>query len=246
MEYQTLETLELGGLRVFVRSGTSDRVVAEDNLIHHSYEKRFPICEGECWLDVGGYIGTFALRVLQVGGRVLSCEPDPNNLEMYKKNITENEFSASVLNTAVVAHPVGKEITFYRNEYRGNLAGSSTVNRWKRPRPCIQVPCLSFSEVLSQALKKFRKPVCVKLDCEGAEIEILERLTDHDANRIKKLVLEYHFGFDKSLSRLRNIISRLERQGLDVWPEHKIPVGDEWKNFRKITMQIFAQQRETF
>ena len=48
----------------------------------------------------------------------------------------------------------------------------------------------------------------IKLDCEGAELEILETVVL--PKRIKTLVFEYSFSHDLAVPRFREIISRLK------------------------------------
>jgi hypothetical protein len=81
--------------------------------------------------------------------------------------------------------------------------------------------------------------LCVKMDIEGAELDILEHFQDA---AVHKIVWEHHFGVDPSLVRLRSICNRLEQQGFLVRPYHKIPKGNLWTGFLKITEQIYAER----
>lgn len=205
---ETLELLHLGGLKVYARPNTSDRVVAEDNLVN------------------------------QAGGSVFSVEALPEHVNLYRKNLAANGHRRPrVMNAAVVQSADYPTVSFAVNEHRGNFAGSGLYQRWKRPRREITVKTVAFSDALdaAEALPD-GGPLCVKLDVEGAELEILEAW---DRSNVAKLTWEHHFGVDPSLVRLRSIVQRLEGLGYEVFPR-SLPRGDVWKGFRQITMTLWA------
>jgi FkbM family methyltransferase len=73
--------------------------------------------EGDTVIDVGGNIGWFTLLAATIvgpKGRVITFEPDINNLERLKNNITINNLNNITLIEKVVSDHVG-EIDFYIN-----------------------------------------------------------------------------------------------------------------------------------
>lgn len=239
-----VELREIGNFKINIRPNTSDLVVAEDNLIKHSYEKAFgQIQPNERWIDIGGYIGTFAIRVLSRDGEVYSFEPFIEHVKLYKKNLECNNYnSCNVSQVAVMQYcGGGKTIDFNVHTWRNNFAGSSIFKTMKHPKPSskIIVPCISFKEAVGIAKNSFVGvgPLCLKLDAEGIEMEILEGL---DSNEFNKITLEYHFKFDPSLDRLRLICDRLEKLGYKVKSGSKIPNVPIWPGLRVKTMHLDA------
>ena len=55
----------------------------------------------------------------------------------------------------------------------------------------------------------------LKMDCEGAEFEIIESLSDDELLKIEKLCLEYHLK-GNNLSSLESIKNRLEKLDYNV------------------------------
>jgi FkbM family methyltransferase len=237
-DFSLLEDVTVGGLQFQIRKDAKDLVVVEDNLLKHPYEKKFPIVKDENWIDVGGHIGSFAIRVLSVGGKVCSFEPDPTHVEMYKKNHQLNGFSPLVHQAAVVQKIQSPTVSLYRNTHRGNFGGNSLINRWKTPRPTVEVSCISFKDCIDISKKYLgEKNLNLKLDCEGSEIEILENISPE----FNKIVCEYHYSFDPSIVRIRNIRDRLTGLGYSVMFDQKLPEkGDVWKNPRKPFSMIYA------
>lgn len=227
-----LDLIEADGLRFQVRPYSTDIETIEENILQKHYFRLMDIDPEDFWIDLGAYIGTFALPVRRVGAGVLAVEPEKGSHALLLQNQALNGLQFSVLQVAVEEAPTKRLVRLYTNTVDGDLFSSSTLyHRWKRKRRPFQiVHCLGFSEILSFARGLAQgKRICIKADIEGSEIEILEALDSSD--RIAKLALEYHFAKDPSLSRLRKIVKRLRSFGYLVKTDRKIPPVKEWKWF---------------
>ena len=65
----------------------------------------------------------------------------------------------------------------------------------------------------------------VKLDCEGAELELLKGFEPGAWRKVTRLVLEYSFTKDRQMASFLECVRRLEGEGFDVWWEGK----DAWE-----------------
>jgi len=194
-------------ITLFYRPKTTDEKVIPEVLKKCVYERKsinFEIEANDCWLDLGGNIGTFCLLCLVRGAQVFSYEPEPENFDFLTRNLEKNFPKCAKLFQKAVSTKKGLLPLYIcngdYNKYRHTLCP-------KRGRSSIQVPVESIVTVL-----KKHKTNCIKMDIEGAEIAILEFLTPkhyHDHN-IKKLVFEYSFDVDKSIPRFLSIINRLK------------------------------------
>jgi len=110
-----------------------------------------------------------------------------------------------IIKSGVSAEPTGSQKLYLcktdYNKYRHTLhpvKGRKTVN----------IPVQNIHEALSESGCN-----CIKMDIEGAEIEILEALkaSDYKHNGIKKLVFEYSFDVDRSIPRFLAIIETLNQ-----------------------------------
>jgi FkbM family methyltransferase len=89
----------------------------------------------------------------------------------------------------------------------------------KKGRESITIPIKSIKSILSKT--RFD---CIKMDIEGAEIDILEFLKPSDYKKygIKKMVFEYSFDIDNSIPRFLKIMDRLKKYFKNVhWTKVK-------------------------
>ena len=123
-----------------------------------------------CMLDVGGHIGLVSLpvsRVLAPGGRVFAFEPARANLRYLKRHIALN----AAANIEVVEALVGAEprdaVAFF--EQAGPTGQNSVLARdghRETTRPQITLDTFCNARAL--------RPEVVKIDVEGAEIDVLQ------------------------------------------------------------------------
>jgi FkbM family methyltransferase len=227
-----VEIIEVGNLKFYVRPNTSDETIVKDNVIRKAAAKHLKM-DGN-WLDLGGYIGTYAAVVMEAGGKVFSVEADPMHVMLYNANMLLNEFDVrSPLCAAVVQNPketIQKFTINYRGDGKSNtVAGNTLLPYWKTSRPYIYVPCVAFSAVCDLARKELGKGMwSLKMDIEGSEIEILEHDTfDH----FDQLYIEYHFKADPSIERANKVFDKLSDIGFEVIVNHKLPETGNWTYF---------------
>lgn len=209
-----------GKLNIFYRGPiderkTTDEKVIEEVLVRNEYQtqsrdKTFKLFveSSDTWLDLGGNIGTFALLILSKGARVLTVEPEPENLELLDANLNANFGSGhrivrggvALENGTMNLYLCGDKVNKYRHSIR------MTTYR-KRPRDSIPVDVFALSELLNEEVDG-RRIDAVKMDIEGMEIELLEAMGDQ-LSHLKKLVFEYTFDYDRSIPRFLAIIEKL-------------------------------------
>jgi len=194
-------------LQVYTRPNTTDQKVIDEVLKNNTYQNKrigFLIEPTDKWLDLGANIGTFALLVRSLGATVDCVEPEPNNFELLKRNLSVNFKDGFTLNACAVSTTDGTAPLFLckteYNKYRHSLHIS-------KGRESVEVQTKMLSSMLDTI-------DCVKMDIEGAEIPLLEQYADKMPN-VKKLVFEYTFDADSSIPRFRKIISQL-RETFDV------------------------------
>tara|TARA_Y100000593_G_C4300246_1_gene332960 strand:+ start:959 stop:1576 length:618 start_codon:yes stop_codon:yes gene_type:complete len=129
-------------------------------------------------LDIGAHIGAFADRVRKKHGICHSYEPEPNNYILLEENIGSSVFN-KIYNQAVVGSDQ-KSVGLYLS--KTNNTGSHSTTKY-RGRGMVEVPAINVKD-----LKK-HKPKYVKVDCEGAEYEIMDEIINWD---IQALAIEIH------------------------------------------------------
>lgn len=192
MEHKLIEKY---GFKFCIRKGTSDEKTIDEVIGKKNYEKKyFKIEKDEHWIDLGGNIGAFTIFAISKGAKVTAYEPDPNNCEMFEKNLKLNKMKAQVINKAVVSNNNGQSFLsihkagqFWRNSLIRNV-GDLT----------IKVPTINF-----ETLTGFDG---CKMDIEGSEMKILEKTN----NFINKLVFEWSFDADVNIDRYRNVVEKMK------------------------------------
>ena len=204
---------EINGIKFYYREGMSDLKTFEEVIGNQVYLKKgMTINAGETWMDCGGNVGAFTLLACSNGAKVKVYEPDPFNCEMIKKNLELNGYDAEIKQAALVHNDTKEIILFIGNN--GNVWRNSIVKKWNNKG--IKVPCLNFE---SEA----KNMDCCKMDIEGAEMLILE-----NTNKVfKKLVYEWSFDIDPSLSRCWNIIEKQIKHYNINYEKHRICHDDK-------------------
>jgi len=208
---ETTVTVPIGWKRLDItaRKKTTDIKVIQEVLRKKCYQKKnigFIVEQGERWLDLGGNIGTFALFVLAQGGTVHSVEPEPENIKMLRKNLESNFKTGWTIGTycVSVSNNLTEQLYLCKGDYNKYMHKLGKV----RGRQCINVDNVNFRSLMKEC-----KYDCIKMDIEGAEIEILETIKPEEwaGFGIKKLVFEYSFNCDSSIPRFIKIIRLLEQ-----------------------------------
>ena len=203
-QLQLLKCKRFPSLSFLIRPGTSDPKAIEEVVEQNGYQrprKNFVIEPGEEWVDLGANIGAFSILAAHLGAKKISAfEADPNSFELLKENIKLNGFEKIIEahHFAVIADRQ-KKAWLSVSEKNKNFWRNSIAKQWQGSR-MIQVPCVHFSET-------FFPDRCVKMDIEGSEMPILEKLDF----ATKKLVFEWSFDIDKSCERFRAVVQRLEK-----------------------------------
>jgi FkbM family methyltransferase len=212
-------------LQLYIREETTDPKVIIEVFTTNVYEKPkidFYIEPQDKWLDLGGNIGTFSLLALSRGCSVVTCEPEPENVDILEKNLTLN-FPGGAWEIIPMAVTTKRDnsIDFYPcngeyNKYRHTIYP-------KRGRSKTSVPNIHIDDLLSGTYID-----SIKIDIEGAEIDILEHLTpdDYAKNGIRKMVFEYSFDVDSYIPRFLAIINKL-RQYFSVVHYTKVKENEE-------------------
>jgi FkbM family methyltransferase len=155
-----------------------DLLVVKETLCDDVY-RLTQLAEARLIVDVGAGIGEFAVAAARrfPGCRVLAFEPDPDRFAM----LTENA-AASGARVESLCLAIGTQSSYVLS---GKGARSSTVAPERAEGP--SVPGGRLADFVGHEAVDL-----LKIDCEGAELDVLESLSSEGLRRVARVALEYH------------------------------------------------------
>ncbi|KKQ01655.1 MAG: Methyltransferase FkbM family [Candidatus Roizmanbacteria bacterium GW2011_GWA2_36_23] len=133
-------------------------------------------------VDLGAGLGDFSIFIARKypDARIIAIEPNNNQYELLKKNLELNK----VKNVLMYNLAVGTKSSYNLNVTNSNVH-ASTVN----------ISDVKYKyKVKGQRLDRFmaERIDFLKIDCEGAEIDILNSISPRNFKKISLIVAEYH------------------------------------------------------
>jgi FkbM family methyltransferase len=186
----SLSKLELNsGLLINVLNANGLRIHNEI-FVQNIYESgKVKVNKGNVVLDIGANIGIFSLYAANNGAsKVFSFEPDKINYKYLKENINQNGLNPVVKSYNFgLANNSGKRYLQIANIPGGHQMLREGENISSRDEVIMTK---TFSEFTIE--NELNHIDFVKLDCEGAEGEILESLDENHFKMIDKFAVEFH------------------------------------------------------
>jgi FkbM family methyltransferase len=152
----------------------------------------FSVRPGDLVLDIGANLGLYTYYAAYLGARVIAFELYAESFEMLNRNLKRNGFTDQV---SARCQAVGKDsglVDFYTTPVDGggmNTMSTEFALRFNHEKSS-KVGCVRLTDVLN-IIPDERVRLC-KIDCEGAELEILSSLSVSNVRRIDAFALEFH------------------------------------------------------
>lgn len=137
-------------------------------------------------VDIGANSGLFALRMKQLyPSAEISCyEPFPPNFAQLQHTIAINKLeSVTSFQKAVGARRGNAKLYIHKR----NMGGHSFYATEALSNDCVDVEVIDVRAVLDELQTNVD---LLKLDCEGAEFDILMNLTSAEAAKIRQIIVE--------------------------------------------------------
>ena len=146
------------------------------------------------FIDVGAHIGKYSIVLSKYSDKVIAIEPDPYNYVILKKNIEMNKLTNIIpLNIAVYSHDTYLDfITLADYTAHSHIKHSSpfdgATNIAERAET-IRVKALTLDSIMRELTILQDSFFVLKIDVEGAEVEVLRGAT-HTLDKTIALVIE--------------------------------------------------------
>jgi FkbM family methyltransferase len=173
------------GIKIQPRNLTDLDILTEVFAMHSYDQKPNRIPLNGVIVDVGAHAGIFSLYAATVrkAAKVVSCEPCPQNFDALIKNVELNTLSD-------VIKPIPNAVAGKKEKRTLYLSESNDSHSLVGEGKSIEVQCVTLKEVLDD--NKLNHVDFLKLDCEGAEHEILQNADRTTMDRIDMIGMEFH------------------------------------------------------
>lgn len=181
------------------------------NVRDYTFIPEIKISPGDTVVDIGANFGVFSRFARWQGAiKVYSFEPDPFFFSLLKLNAHPED----VLFRCAVSNTNAK-----KDFYLSNHIGGSTMFPKSGDHRKVSVNCFTLDYLFRGNL--FSKIDFLKIDTEGAELDILEGVSDQNLLKIKTVALEYHnFIFNKDPQKRETLIKRFHSLGFRSYTLH--------------------------
>ena len=159
-------------------------------------------------LDIGANIGIYTKLMAKTGAKVYSYEPNPFAFERLKENCKSFK-NVNLFNKAVSNKDTKTKLFFHENHeadpFKWSTGSSIDSTKPNVSSDYVEVDCVDIFKILEE--KRFD---IVKLDVEGHEIEILNRIIDSNVSyNFKYLFVEMH---DDKMEHLKSKSEELRKR----------------------------------
>lgn len=204
------------GTRPYKRKYRNSRndVVANDILQIDFFEKNFS--KDDIFWDIGSHYGhysIFAASVVRGANQVFSFEPDIKARNIQKENIELNGFTEKVKVYEFAISNINGKLRFQSKN------GDSTSAIVKNSSVKESNICLIESRTVESLLEQLPRPTFIKIDTEGAEIDILKSSGLLLEDKKVKFICELHpfawQSFNVNYDQLKELLNSYGRH-IDV------------------------------
>jgi len=181
---------------------------------------RMQIRPNDIVVDIGANQGIFTCYAAYHGARVYAFEPFPQSFETLQDNVRSNGFEKNVTARPWAIGAQNGTANLIYTDMLGGVMNSINLAYCQKKnldmQQLITVPCYTLAQIIED-MKIDRIRLC-KIDCEGAELDILKQLTEKELRKIDSFVIECHpesYGLQELIGLTLN------------WGTHQISFADE-------------------
>lgn len=219
------------GLKFVVRAKTMDRSVVKEVWLQNIYNQHgINVSEGDTVVDIGAHIGVFSVYAADRSktGQVYAFEPFIENFKRLDRHKTINSKTNLNIFNQGVSNIDGTQTLFLSPD---NNTGGHSLHLKNESDNKVEIQTITLPKFCDD--HQIEKIDFLKLDCEGAEFDILKS-NEAILDRVDKMVLECHPYEDNTV---QSMITLLEKNNFKVLREAE-DKGDS-------TQMLYAKKKKT-
>jgi FkbM family methyltransferase len=168
----------------------------------------FTLTKGMTVIDIGANQGFYSLYAASQGASVYAFEPCVDNFEILKWNVAKNglEGRVKLFNEAVAAKKGEVKLFIGLDRAGGIMSRTASIrnsNRGGKEAVSHSVRATTLDSILDDL--QIEKCDLLKIDCEGAEYEILHNTSQSSFDKIARISMEAHENrIEEAATILRN------------------------------------------
>jgi FkbM family methyltransferase len=185
----------------------------QDELNEEYNLNKLTINDNDVIIDIGAHVGVVSTYLAKANPncKIYSFEPTSNTFHCLSKNIIKNEIkNVKIFNTAITSD--GRDVIM--NMPIGNTGGSSLLYEpssgfyYKN-----SVKSLPINNVIEDILKTENtdKIKLLKIDCEGAEYDIIKNIKPELFSKIENIIGEFHTINGDEVNTPKNLLEYCEQ-----------------------------------
>jgi FkbM family methyltransferase len=206
----TVDIQTADGLTITIRRNQRDARILQEIFLSKPYDQDLNIPAGATVVDIGGYIGDFALYAARClnARRVVVYEPSRKNFELLRRNIANNHLDSRVV---AVNMAVGDSDVAMMNIDAPDT-NQVNVSAYGHRDGAELAPVAS--RTLSGLIETHELDSIdlLKLDCEGGEYSILLSTPPETLQKAQHIVFEWH-SIEGSAELLKAVQAKLVAAG---------------------------------
>jgi FkbM family methyltransferase len=217
------------GLSLTLQGGPrdSDALILWDIYVNRPYTRPpLSIRDGDVVVEVGAHVGCFTTWAAMQGPgvRVHSYEADPGNFSYLERNVRRNGLDRVRASHAAVGASDGETTLYLHGRGHG---GNSLYREHAGEGRAVTVPAKRLDTVLKE--NRLERVDFLKLDCEGAEYDILGAASADTLARVRQIAMEHHRVPGRSVDEIESL---LERSGFATKRFEGEPILYAWREGR--------------
>ena len=177
------------GLKCIIRNKSDSIAFLEVFFLNtNDWMDEFKIKEKDIVIDIGAHVGYFSMysSINAKQGKIFAFEPYDKSFELLIKNLDINRIKNVIPQNLGVTKESGTSTLYLKKDFSIGNSIYKNLNSDSK----IEIKTISVQDIIKN--NNLQKINILKLDCEGAEYQILLNLDHETLEKIDKIVSEMH------------------------------------------------------